>query len=136
MNALAAHLVDGVPCGVPVRQWVLSLPHRLRYALAYDHRLCRAVLGVFVRAVLAFEQRRAGRLGIRGRAGAVTSIQRCGSALNTNVHFHTLVAEGMFEEEPCGRQRFVGAPPRRLRSTFINGVKEMRIRFRPGPVAS
>ncbi len=24
------------------------------------------------------------------------------------------------------------APPRRLRSTFINGVKEMRIRFRPG----
>ncbi|HYD47359.1 MAG TPA: cytochrome P450 [Terriglobales bacterium] len=26
------------------------------------------------------------------------------------------------------------APPRRLRSTFINGVKEMRIRFRPGPI--
>jgi cholest-4-en-3-one 26-monooxygenase len=25
------------------------------------------------------------------------------------------------------------APPRRLRSTFINGVKEMRISFRPGP---
>lgn len=25
-------------------------------------------------------------------------------------------------------------PPRRLRSTFINGVKEMRIRFRPGAV--
>ena len=29
----------------------------------------------------------------------------------------------------------LAAPPRRLRSTFINGVKEMRIRFRPGPVA-
>ena len=26
------------------------------------------------------------------------------------------------------------APPRRLRSTFINGVKEMRVRFRPGAV--
>jgi cholest-4-en-3-one 26-monooxygenase len=26
------------------------------------------------------------------------------------------------------------AQPRRLRSTFINGVKEMQIRFRPGPV--
>src|SRR5262249_34126664 len=25
------------------------------------------------------------------------------------------------------------APPRRLRSTFVNGVKEMPIRFRPGP---
>ena len=28
----------------------------------------------------------------------------------------------------------LAAPPRRLRSTFINGVKEMRIRFRPGPI--
>jgi cholest-4-en-3-one 26-monooxygenase len=26
------------------------------------------------------------------------------------------------------------APPRRLRSCFINGVKEMRVRFRPGPI--
>jgi cytochrome P450 len=26
------------------------------------------------------------------------------------------------------------APPRRLRSTFINGVKEMRVTFAPGPV--
>jgi cholest-4-en-3-one 26-monooxygenase len=25
-------------------------------------------------------------------------------------------------------------PPRRLRSTFINGVKQMRVRFKPGPV--
>jgi cytochrome P450 len=26
------------------------------------------------------------------------------------------------------------AAPRRLRSTFINGVKEMRVKFRPGPL--
>jgi cytochrome P450 len=26
------------------------------------------------------------------------------------------------------------APPRRLRSNFINGVKQIRMRFRPGPV--
>jgi cytochrome P450 len=26
----------------------------------------------------------------------------------------------------------LAAPPRRLRSTFVNGVKEMRITFRPG----
>jgi hypothetical protein len=36
---------------------VLTLPFRLRYRLAYDHRLCRAVLGVFVRALLGFAQR-------------------------------------------------------------------------------
>jgi cholest-4-en-3-one 26-monooxygenase len=28
------------------------------------------------------------------------------------------------------------APPRRLRSTFINGVKEMRVRFTPGPIVA
>ena len=107
MGELAAHLVDGVLGGLPVRQWVLTLPFRLRYRLAYDHRLCRAVLGVFVRALLGFEQRRARVLGVRGRAGAVTAIQRCGSALNANPHFHTLVAEGVFEEQPDGSQRFV-----------------------------
>jgi len=36
---------------VPVRQWVLTLPSRVRYALAWDHALCRAVVAVFVRAV-------------------------------------------------------------------------------------
>ena len=37
----------------------------------------------------------------------MTAIQRCGSALNVNPHFHTLVAEGVFEEQPDGSQRFV-----------------------------
>ena len=48
------------------------------------------MLGVFVRALLGFERRRARARGLVGRGGAVTAIQRCGSALNTNVHFHTL----------------------------------------------
>ena len=34
MAERAAHLVDRVFPRVPVRQWVLSLPHRLRYRLA------------------------------------------------------------------------------------------------------
>src|SRR5262249_50258581 len=111
MAELAAHLVDGVLGGLPVRQWVLTLPYRLRYALAWDHRLCRAVLGVFIRAVLGFERRRAGRRGIPGgTGGAVTAIQRFGSALNVNLHFHTLVAEGVFIEDVEGTRRFVPAP--------------------------
>ena len=43
----AASLVDEVLPRVPVRQWVLTLPYRLRYRLAWDHVLCRAVLGVY-----------------------------------------------------------------------------------------
>ena len=48
MTERAAHAVDAVLPRVPVRQWVLSLPHWLRYLLAWDHGLCRAVLGVDV----------------------------------------------------------------------------------------
>ena len=110
MAELSAHLVDGVLGGLPVRQWVLTLPYRLRYALAWDHRLCRAVLGVFIRAVLGFERRRAARRGVRnGTGGAVTAIQRFGSALNTNVHFHTLAVQGVFAEGPDGALRFAPA---------------------------
>jgi len=47
----AAHLVDHVIPDVPVRQWVLSLPHRLRYRLAWDHDLCHRVTAVFLCAV-------------------------------------------------------------------------------------
>ena len=53
MADTAAHLVDRVFPEVPVRQWVLSLPYWLRYRLAYDARLVRDVLQVFVRAVFA-----------------------------------------------------------------------------------
>ena len=111
MADLAAHLVDDVLGGFPVRQWVLTLPHRLRYALAWDHELCRTVLAVFIRALLTFERRRAERRGIRGgRGGAVTAIQRFGSALNLNVHFHTLAIQGVFIEAPSGSLRFVPNP--------------------------
>lgn len=54
MAERAAHLVDHVFPRVPVRQWVLSLPHRLRYRLAWDHALCRAVAGHTMRAILGF----------------------------------------------------------------------------------
>jgi len=33
---------------------VEPLPYRLRYRLAWDHALCRAVLGVYARALLSF----------------------------------------------------------------------------------
>jgi len=69
----AAHLVDAVLPSVPVPQWVLTVPHRLRYRLAFDHALCRAVLGVFIRTVLGWYRRRGRRAGIpAGQSGTVT----------------------------------------------------------------
>jgi hypothetical protein len=83
MTESAARLVDEVLPRVPVRQWVLSLPHRLRYLLAWDHTRARAVLGVSARVLLGFHRHRARRYGIRdGRSGCVTVIQRFGGGLN------------------------------------------------------
>jgi Putative transposase len=109
----AAHLVDHVfPPDVPVRQWVLSVPHRLRYRLAYDHRLCRRVLGVFVRALRSAYRRRARRCGIAGgETGMVTAIQRFGGALNLHVRFHTLVLDGVFVRAAADSLAFVPAAP-------------------------
>ncbi|MFM8408695.1 MAG: transposase zinc-binding domain-containing protein [Alphaproteobacteria bacterium] len=56
MAERSMHLVDSVLGGLPIRQWVLTCPWRLRYAMAWDHRLCRAVLAVFVRAVLGLRR--------------------------------------------------------------------------------
>ena len=80
MAEQAAHLVDAVLPFVPVRQWVLTVPHRLRYRLAFDHALIRAVLGWY--------RRRGRRAGVPdGQSGTVTVVQRFGSGLELNVHF-------------------------------------------------
>jgi len=65
MTECAARLVDEVLPRVPVRQWVLSLPYRLRYQLAWNHDVCRGVVAVFVRAVLGSLRARA--KDVRGR---------------------------------------------------------------------
>jgi hypothetical protein len=113
MADTAAHLVDRVLPEVPVRQWVLSLPFALRYRLAYDSGLTSAVLGVFVRTVFASLRRRARRKWnvSRGQCGAVTFVQRFGDALNLNLHFHSLVLDGVYETSPYGRPRFHALPP-------------------------
>jgi hypothetical protein len=113
MAERAAHLLDHVlPPDVPVRQWVLSVPHRLRYRLAYDHRLCRTVLSVFVRALRTAYRRQARRQGLAsGETGMVTSVQRFGGALNLHVHFHTLVLDGVFVRGPDGTLCFHPAAP-------------------------
>jgi DNA-directed RNA polymerase subunit RPC12/RpoP len=37
MMALTRHVLDATLPHVPMRQWVLSLPHALRYRVAYEH---------------------------------------------------------------------------------------------------
>ena len=120
MAERAAHLVDRVFPRVPVRQWVLSLPPRLRYRLAWDHALCRAVVGRTMRAILGFLRRRAREDGVMdGRSGAVAIVQRFGGALNLNVHFHALVLDGVFARHG-DTVRFHPCPP--LDAADVNEV--------------
>ena len=54
------------------------------------------VLGIVYRAVEGHILRRAGLARATGETGAVTLIQRFGSALNLNVHFHMLFLDGAY----------------------------------------
>ena len=129
MTEITAHLVDHVFPPVPVRQWVLSLPHRVRYLLAWDHDLCRAVTAVFLRAVMGFLRDRAADRGVAdGRSGAVAILQRFGSALNLNVHIHALVLDGVFAVGANGRPAFrEGDPPSDEDVGLVLGVVRRRV---------
>ena len=112
MSQTAAHLVDHVIPHVPVRQWVLSLPIPLRVLLAAQPELVTPVLQVVQRVV---ERRLLGRTGLKsdeGQGGAVTLIQRFGSAANLNIHLHCLVLDGVYRCDADGVPGFIeaGAP--------------------------
>ena len=112
----ATHLVDNVLPDVPVRQWVLSVPKSLRLTMAMDLNLCRDVRRAHLRAVSAFDVRRAKAAlaldepeepadrvadsacddSIQFHPGAVNAMQRFGSSLELSVHFQSLNVDGVY----------------------------------------
>jgi hypothetical protein len=108
MAETAAHLADHVLPRVPVRQWVLSVPKRLRYHLQHDREALNSALRIFLDAIA---QHLRGRLGAstQARTGAVAFIHRFGSALNEHTHFHVVVIDGVFEPDPEQGVRFIAA---------------------------
>ena len=84
MVETAAHLVDHVIPRVPVRQWVLSFPIPLRFLLAAHPQLLSPVLRLTHRAISTFLIKQAGLKRAQAATGAVTLIQRFGSAANLN----------------------------------------------------
>lgn len=93
----------------PIRQWVLTLPPPLRIYLAFHPRLVTMVLRQFLTFI--FQQlAKAAKKCLRKRgitakvrflkAGAVTAIQRFSTDLSLNLHFHSLVTDGVFVKLP------------------------------------
>lgn len=108
MNDEAAHLVDSVLPEVVMRQWALSFPYKLRYQMAHNSKLTNKILSIFIQALSSYQKKKAKLYGIKAaRPGSVTFIQRFGSALNLNVHFHTLFADGVFYKNKDGGYEFL-----------------------------
>ena len=118
MGETAAKLADQVIPQVPVRQWVLSIPIAMRYWCASNPKLVTGVLEIIIRGIRGFYQDRAKAEGIQqSETGAITFVQRFGSALNLNVHFHILFLDGVYRVSSSGGEANSEESP-----TFV-GVK-------------
>mgnify|MGYP001767302558 CR=1 FL=1 len=112
MADTAAFCVENLFPRVPVRQFVLSVPMWLRFRMAYSPPLTSAVLRCFIAAVTSDLRRRARRRRIHGdlETGAMTVVQRFGTSLQLNVHFHTLAVDGVWARQNDGRLAFHPLP--------------------------
>jgi len=118
MVETAAHLCDHVFPRLPVRQWVLSVPKRLRYFMQRDGAVLNMVLRIFLRVIAQSLQTHSPGAANVDKAtlhiGAVAFIHRFGSSLNAHVHFHVCVVDGVFEEIPVavvGQTDVQSSPP-------------------------
>jgi hypothetical protein len=80
--------------------------------MAYSPDLTTAVLRCFIAAIESDLRRRARKRKICGdlESGAMTVIQRFGSSLALNVHFHTLAADGVWARQADGSLLFHPLP--------------------------
>ncbi len=76
MAESAALLVDEVFPEQPVRQWVLSFPHPLRFLFASGPAIMGQVLSIVYRCIATRLIRKAGCTRKVGHTGAVTFVQR------------------------------------------------------------
>ncbi len=80
MVEVAAHLTDHVLPPLPLRQWVLSLPKRIRPFLPHNPRLAGEVLRILLRALRTTLRRASPSAGPDAQLGAVSFLHRFGSA--------------------------------------------------------
>jgi hypothetical protein len=99
MAQTAAHLVECVIPWVPTRQWVVSVPIPLRYWTAPSRDLTAQVHTIIRTTIAQYYVNQAVKRGVerqRVQPGSVTFLQRCGGALQLNLHYHVIVIEGVF----------------------------------------
>ena len=93
MAQTAAHLVERVIPWVATRQWVVSVPIPLRYWMASSQDLTAKVHTIIRTTIAQYYVNQAVTHGVARKKvhpGSVTFIQRFGSALQLNLHFHEI----------------------------------------------
>jgi hypothetical protein len=116
MAQTAAHLVEQVIPWVPTRQWVVSVPIPLRYWMAASQELTAKVHTIIRTTIGQYYVNQAVARGVpraQVQPGSVTFMQRFGSALNVNLHFHCVCLEGVYLDRTDQglKPRFVNAEP-------------------------
>jgi len=106
MIQTAAHLTDLALPRVPCRQWVLSVPKRVRWHLGEKPEVIAGFLRVFLRAVETTLRQRSPGAPPEAQFGAVAFVYRFGNYLNSHVHFHVLVTDGVFSGDDSGGAKF------------------------------
>ena len=106
MVATAAHLTDNVLPRLPMRQWVLAVPKRIRYFLQRDAHLQGTALRLFLRTVEQCLRANSPDASASARLGAIAFIHRFGSTLNAHLHFHCVVIDGVFDTTAAGEVVF------------------------------
>jgi hypothetical protein len=106
MVEVAAHLADHVLPPLPLRQWVLSLPKRIRLFLPHDPRPAGDVLRVLLRGIRTALRHASPPAPGGAQLGAVSFLHRFGSTFVPHLHFHVVVLDGVFSEGDDGSVTF------------------------------
>jgi len=127
----AALLVDEILPEQPIRQWVLSFPFQLRFLFASYPEIMGKVLGIVNRVLSTHLIHKAGFTRTEAQTGAVTLIQRFGSALNLNIHFHMLLLDGVYAFDDYEKIRFhrVKAPELQELTQLVHTISLRVARF-------
>ncbi|MEE8551374.1 MAG: hypothetical protein V3T08_09005 [Gemmatimonadota bacterium] len=104
MVQTAAHLVDHVLPPLPVRQWVLSVPKRIRPFLHHNPAIAGAVLRIFLRAIRTTLRHASPGAGPHAHIGAISFLH--GHRAKRGPAFHVCVIDGVFGEDAEGSVQF------------------------------
>lgn len=107
---------------VPHRQWVFSIPKRLRIYFLYDRKLLAKLSQCGWRVIRAYFQ--SGISDSEAVAGASIAVQTYGDFLNFNPHLHAIVTDGCFLSDGSFQMVSAFSPPD-LQAAFQHEVLKM-----------